>query len=36
LDELEVDLLEDADVEKDVFRTKSRIFVSDLSRKSSR
>ena len=36
LDELEIDLLEDADFEKDIFRTKSRIFVSDLSRKSSR
>jgi hypothetical protein len=36
LDEFEIDLLEDADLEKDIFRTKSRLFVSDLSRKSSR
>lgn len=33
LDETEIDLLEDADFEKDVFRTKTFLYVSDLSRK---
>lgn len=36
LDEWDIDLLEDMDVEKDIFRTKSRLFVADLSRKNSR
>jgi len=36
LDEMDIDLLEDANREKDIFRTKSRIYLSDLSRKSNR
>ena len=34
LDEVDIDLLEDADFEKDVFRTKLTLHISDLARKS--
>ena len=36
LDEVDIDMLQDADFEKDVFRTKITLHVSDLARKSSR
>ena len=36
LDEIDIDMLQDADFEKDVFRTKITLHVSDLARKSSR
>jgi hypothetical protein len=36
IDETDIDLLLDADFEKDVFRTKTFIYVSDLARKSPR
>jgi len=36
LDEDDIDMLTDADVDKDVFRTKTMLFVSDLARKSPR
>jgi len=34
IDEDDIDMLTDADVDKDVFRTKTMLFVSDLARKS--
>ena len=36
LDEVDIDMLQDADFEKDIFRTKITLHVSDLARKSSR
>ena len=36
LDETDIDFLEDAEIEKDVFRTKTFMYVSDLARKSPR
>lgn len=36
LDETDIDFLEDADKDKDVFRTKTFMYVSDLARKSPR
>lgn len=36
IDEDDIDMLTDADVDKDVFRTKTMLFVSDLARKSPR
>ena len=36
VDELDIDTLPDADFEKDIFRTKITLHVSDLARKSSR
>ena len=36
IDETDIDFLDDAEREKDVFRTKTFIYVSDLARKSPR
>lgn len=36
IDEIDIDFLLDAELEKDVFRTKTFLFVSDLARKSNR
>ena len=36
IDETDIDFLDDAEIEKDVFRTKTFMYVSDLARKSPR
>ncbi|KAK7794274.1 hypothetical protein R5R35_013605 [Gryllus longicercus] len=36
LDETDIDMLQDADSEKDIFRTKTFLYVSDLARKEPR
>ena len=36
IDETDIDMLVDADFEKDIFRTKTFLYISDLARKSPR